>query len=72
MCALYDVLENASTPETVEAAYIALSNQAMDDSLGIYMMDWPDTCVYADYVHSDWITYSTKVWNAHMAWMEEH
>lgn len=69
---LYDVLVAASTPETILEAYVALSHQAMDDSVGVYMMDWPDTCVYADYVHTDWISYSTKVWNAALTWMEPH
>ena len=72
MCALYDVLDNATTEETIIEAYIALSYQAMDDSVGVYLMDWPDTCVYADYVHTNWISYSTKVWKAHLDWMEPH
>ena len=72
MCALYDVLKAATSPQAVVEAYIALSYQAMDDSVGVYMMDWPDTCVYADYVHTNWISYSTKVWNAHLDWMEPH
>jgi peptide/nickel transport system substrate-binding protein len=72
MNALYAVLENATSPEAAMDAYVALSNQAMDDAIGIYMMDWPDTAVFADYVHSDWISYSTKVWNANLTWMEPH
>ena len=72
MCAAWAELKDATTPEAAVAAYVKLSNQAMDDSVGIYMMDWPDTAVFADYVHSDWIAYSTKVWNADQCWMEEH
>jgi ABC-type transport system substrate-binding protein len=72
MCALHTILSNATTLEDSVAAYIKLSNQAMDDAVGIYMMDWPDTAVFADYVHSDWISYSTKVWNANTSWMEAH
>ncbi len=73
MCALHDALGLADTPEKAEQAYVALSNQAMDDAVGIYMMDWPDTAVFADYVMDcDWIAYSTKVWNANTTWMEEH
>jgi peptide/nickel transport system substrate-binding protein len=73
MCALYAVLEAATTEDDIIDAYVALSNQAMDDSVGVYMMDWPDTAVIADYVKDcDWIAYSTKVWNANTTWMEEH
>jgi peptide/nickel transport system substrate-binding protein len=72
MCALYDVLKDATTQEAMTEAYIKLSNQAMDDAVGIYIMDWPDTSVYANYVHTDWEAYSTKVWNANTTWMEEH
>jgi ABC-type transport system substrate-binding protein len=72
MCALHDALSNATTPEAAVAAYVRLSNQAMDDSVGVYLMDWPDTAVFADYVHSDWIDYSTKVWNANTSWMDTH
>ncbi len=72
MCELYEVLDNATTEETIIAAYIALMNQAMEDSVGVYLMDWPDTCVYADYLHTNWISYSTKVWKAHLDWMEPH
>jgi len=72
MCALHEVLKNATSPEAAVAAYVKLSHQAMDDAVGIYTMDWPDTAVFADYVHSDWIGYSTKVWNANECWMEEH
>jgi ABC-type transport system substrate-binding protein len=72
MNALYDVLEAAYTPETIEEAYIALIQQANDDAYGCFMMDWPDTAVMADYVHTDWISYSTKVWNADQTWMEPH
>jgi hypothetical protein len=73
MCALHDALSAATTTEAAWDAYIALSHQAMDDAVGIYMMDWPDTAVFADYVmDSDWIAYSTKVWNANTCWMAEH
>ena len=72
MCTLWDALKAATTEEDAVAAYVALSHQAMDDAVGVYMMDWPDTAVFADYVHSDWIAYSTKVWNANLCWMEEH
>ena len=72
MNALYDVLKAATTPETIIEAYKALSYQAMDDSVGVYLMDWPDTAVYADYLHTNWISYSTKVWLAHLDWMEPH
>ena len=72
MCALHAALEASTTWDNVMAAYVKLSNQAMDDAVGIYMMDWPDTAVYANYVHTDWISYSTKVWNASKTWMEAH
>jgi ABC-type transport system substrate-binding protein len=73
MCALHDALSAATTDEGLWAAYIALSHQAMDDAVGIYMMDWPDTAVFADYVmDNDWCAYSTKVWNANTVWMSEH
>ena len=73
MCALHEALQAATTEEAAMDAYIALSHQAMDDAVRIYMMDWPDTAVIADYVHDcDWIAYSTKVWNANTVWLEEH
>jgi len=72
MCELWNALKAATTKEAAVAAYVALSYQAMDDAVGIYTMDWPDTAVFADYVHSDWIAYSTKVWNADQCWMEKH
>jgi peptide/nickel transport system substrate-binding protein len=73
MCALHDALSAATTEEAVWDAYIKLSHQAMDDAVGIYMMDWPDTAVFADYVHdNDWCAYSTKVWNANTVWISEH
>jgi ABC-type transport system substrate-binding protein len=73
MCALHDALSAATSEEAVWDAYIALSHQAMDDAVGIYMMDWPDTAVFADYVmDNDWCAYSTKVWNANKVWMAKH
>ena len=72
MCALWGELQAATSKEAAVDAYVKLSNQAMDDAVGVLLMDWPDTTVFADYVHSDWIAYSTKVWNSHLTWMEEH
>jgi ABC-type transport system substrate-binding protein len=73
MCAAWNELKAATSPEATREAYVKLSHQAMDDAVGIYMMDWPDTAVFADYVMDcDWIAYSTKVWNANTTWMAEH
>jgi peptide/nickel transport system substrate-binding protein len=73
MCELWAELKAATSPEATRAAYVRLSNQAMDDAVGIYMMDWPDTAVFCDYVMDcDWIAYSTKVWNANTTWMAAH
>ena len=72
MCTLHAEMGAATTWDEVIKAYVKLSNQAMDDAVGVYMMDWPDTAVFAKYVHSDWISYSTKVWNANTTWMETH
>jgi ABC-type transport system substrate-binding protein len=72
MCEYWEEMRAADSPEAATAAYVKLSHQAMDDSIGAFIMDWPDTAVFADYVHTDWITYSTKVWNAEKAWMAPH
>ena len=72
MCKLYEELLAATSPQAIEAAYVALSHQTMDDAIGVYLMDWPETAVIADYVNTDWISYSSKVWNAGTTWVEEH
>ena len=72
MCALYDEMANATSEEALYEAYIKLSYAANDASIGVHLMDWPEIAVFADYVHTDWIAYSTKIWNANTTWMEEH
>jgi peptide/nickel transport system substrate-binding protein len=72
MCALFDAMVNSTSMASAEAAYVKLMQKVMDESVGIFIMDWPDTAVYADYVHTNWISYSTKVWDASKTWMEAH
>ena len=72
LCALWGELQAATSPESAMEVYVRLAHQAEDDCIGILLMDWPDTAVFADYVHTDWISYSTKVWNSNLTWMEEH
>jgi peptide/nickel transport system substrate-binding protein len=72
MCALYDEMAAATDMDTLIEKSIELIQLYNDEAFTMYIMDWPDTAVIANYVHTDWIAYSTKVWNANTTWMEKH